>query len=103
MCDLFFGAGLAFAELPLDGFDLLAQEGAALGIGKLRLHIFLQLLLDLRDFELRRNVCLHRAQTFLQIQLFKDRLLLRHIDVQIRSEEIDQLFRIIDIANSALD
>ena len=39
----------------LDRLDLLAQISAALRVGELRLHILLQLLLDLRDLELRRD------------------------------------------------
>ena len=88
MRDLFVRAGLAFAELPLDRLDLLAQISAALRIGELRLHILLQLLLNLRDLELRRNARLHRAQTLLDVILLEDRLLLRDIDIQIRREKI---------------
>ena len=41
--DLFVGAGVAFAQFALDGFQLSAQIGPALGVAKLRLHILLRL------------------------------------------------------------
>ena len=75
--DLLVRAGFAFAQFALDRFELLAQISSALRVGKLRLHILLQLLLDLRDLELRRDVRLHRAQAFLQIEFLQNRLLLR--------------------------
>ena len=59
--DLLIGAGLAFTQFLLDGLELLAQIGFALRIGKVRRHIFLQLLLDLRYLELRGDMDLHRA------------------------------------------
>ena len=61
---LFFRAGIAFAQFALDRLHLLAQISAALRVGELRLHVLLQLLLDLRDLELRRNARLHRARRF---------------------------------------
>ena len=44
---------------------------------------------------------LHRAQPLFQIEFLENRLLLRGIDVQIRREKIDQLFRVVDAENSA--
>jgi len=61
LSDLLIGASLAFTQFLLDGLELLAQIGFALCIGKLRRDVFLQLLLDLRDLELRGDMGLHRA------------------------------------------
>ena len=89
--DLIGRAGL-FAKLALDGFHLFAQISAPLCLGKLRLHVLLQLLLNLRDLELRRNTGLHDGQPFFNVEFLEDRLFLRRLDVQIRREEIGQLF-----------
>ncbi len=92
---LLFRAGIAFAQFLLDGLYLLAQVGPALRVGELRLHILLQLLLDLRDLELRRDARLHAANSFLEVVFLEQRLFLRDIDVQIRRQEIGQLFGIL--------
>ena len=94
--DLFVRAGFAFAELALDRLHLLAQISPPLRVGKLRLHILLQLLLDLRDLELRRDACLHRVQPLLDVVLLEQRLLLRDIEIQIWRQKIGQLLRILD-------
>jgi hypothetical protein len=52
-----------------------------LRIRKLRGHIFLQLLLDLGDFELRRDLFLNCAHALFDVELFEQRLLLRDIHV----------------------
>ena len=85
-----------FAELLLNRLHLFAQVGAALRIGELRLHILLQLLLDLRDLELRRDARLHRAHPLLEVVLFQQGLLLRDVDVQVRPEKIGQLFGVFE-------
>ena len=70
-----------------------------MGIGKLRLHIRLQLFLNARDLELRRDADLHRVHAFLHVELFEQRLLLRGVDREIRRKEINQLLRVFDLAN----
>ena len=97
--DLHICASVALSQFALNGFQLLAEVSAALCIGKLRLHILLQLLLNLRDLELGGDVGLHSAEPLFQIKLFQERLFLRHIDVQIGREEIDQLFRVLDASH----
>jgi hypothetical protein len=52
-----------------------------LRIGELRGDIFLQLLLDLGDLELRRDLFLDCAHALVDVELLKQRLLLRDIHV----------------------
>ena len=91
--DLFLGAGVAFAELALDGLELFAQIGLALCIAELRLHILLELLLDLRDLELRGDAGLHGAHAFAHIEFLEDRLFLREVILRLRREKIGELLR----------
>ena len=93
--DLIGRTGL-FPKLALDGFHLFAQISASLCLGKLRLHVLLQFLLNLCDLQLRRNGGLDRGQPFLDVEFLKDRLFFRRFDVQIRREKISQLFRLFD-------
>ena len=97
--NLLIGPGIAFAKLLLDRLELLPQISFALRVGKLRRHIFLQLLLDLRDLKLRRDVSLDRTQSLGDVELFENRLLLGNIDIEIGREKIDQLFRVLDAAH----
>ena len=75
---------------------MLTQIRASLRLGKLRLHILLKFLLDLRDLQLRRDRFLHHGQPLFNIELLEDRLFLRGIDIQIRREEIGELLGILD-------
>jgi len=78
---LFFTATFGFAKLALDRLDLRTEISASLRIGKLRGHIFLQLLLNLGDLELRRDLFLNCAYALFDVELFEQRLLLRDIHV----------------------
>ena len=49
------------------------------------------------DLELRRDVLLHGAHPFFDIELFEQRLLLRDIDIEIRREKIGELLGILDV------
>src|SRR5206468_10845444 len=78
----------------LDGLDLGPQIRAALRIGKLRGYIFLESLLNLGDFQLRRDLLLHSANALFDIELFENRLFLGNIDVQVRRQKISELLGI---------
>jgi hypothetical protein len=68
---LFLTAPLGLTELMLNRFELGPQICATLCIGKLGRDIFLQSLLDLSDLKLRRDVLLHCAHAFLDVQLLE--------------------------------
>ncbi len=93
---LLFAATLSFAQLMLDRSDLRTQVSAALRIRELRRHILLQLLLDLRDLELRGNLLLDRVDPLFNVDFLKERLFLGNIDIQIWREEIGELFGVVD-------
>ena len=59
----------------------------------------MQLLLDLRDLELRRDMRLNRAQSLRDVQLLEQRLFMRKIDIQIWRQKISQLVRAFDAPN----
>ena len=81
--------GFPFAKLALNGFELFAQVCSALRFGKLRLHIPLQLLLDLRNLELSGDTGLNRAQSLLNIELFQKCLFVGGIEVEKWRQKID--------------
>ena len=76
--DVFVGARVAFAQFALNGLELSAQISLALRIAKLRLHILLELLLNLGHFQLRAGVFLHGAHTLAQIEFIQNRLSFVH-------------------------
>ena len=94
---LFFAAALGLAQFALDRLELRPQISAPLRIGKLRVHIFLQSLLNLGDLQLRRDLLLHNANALFHIKLLENRLFLGNIDVQVRPQKIRELLRVIDI------
>ena len=81
MLGLFLAAAFGFAQLALDCLDLRSEIGASLRVRKLRGHIFLQFLLDLRDLELRRDLFLYRLYAFFDVEFLEKRLLLPDIHV----------------------
>ena len=94
---MLFGAFFPFAELLLNGFELLAQEGAALGVGDLRGDVFLDFLLQLGDFELGGDAQEHGADTFDDVELFEHVLSLGRVEVEAAGEQVGESARVFEV------
>ena len=88
--DLLFAAFFAFAEFLLDGFELLAQKGVALGVGEMGGNVFLDFLLELGDFELGGDAQEHGADAFDDVEFFEQILLLGDVQGEAAGEQVSE-------------
>ena len=86
--------GLAFAQLFLDGLDLLPQEVVALGLGELRADLLLDLGRELEHGELTRKVLAEPLQPDADVDLAQENLPLLDRERQARRQQIGQPARL---------
>ena len=92
---------LAFAQLVLDGLQLLAQEVLPLGVGHLLLRGCLDLALELEERDLAVQGGRHRLQLRDEGVVLEDLLLLLGLQIEKAREQIREPQRIVDAGHHA--
>ena len=85
-----FLARVVVTQLLLDRLQLLAQKHFALTIAEFFLHLILDLFLRREHADLALHMHEHAADALLDAERFQERLLLRHINIEIAGHEIGE-------------
>ncbi len=94
---------LAFAELRLDGLELLAQHVFTLRVGHLLFGLRLNLPLQLEDLDLARERHRDRIELHREAVLFEELLLVLGPHVEEAGEDVDDSQRIVERRHQRLD